>query len=678
MFRIRSAHVDSAVHQNSAINRMTLSTNRIRHIVRRLREAPTSFLFFRLALLFRKIAWWPRVVLARRIGHRQVKGPAVSGTFEAMGDDLRAEVSRCGADDPEYVSALRERVGWLLNERRLPCLGYGFVPLPRGAEWRSDVTTGYTWPDRYFPFVNFITHGADADVKVPWEISRLQWLVWLAESLVVETPSGGKRALEAIEATLMDWSASNPVGYGPNWTVSMEVGIRAINIGLAASLAWPRLGTSTRFLLSRLLREHLHYLRAFPEKSDHAGNHYLLNVASIVFLEGVVFGDREGVALTVRDWWDDVAVQFESDGLHVEHAPLYHRLCVEALSWTIAFAKRAGMPIHEDAPEVLESSCSALARLEMTCDALPVLGDSDSGQVISFGQATRSLLYLRQLLGMAAGAPALLRAAAGTDDVLQGAEVLRSLDALNGVVNVGPWVRARRGQFDIVVRGGAHGLFGRATHDHDDNGSPWVVFGFRDLLAEVGCFSYTRSFVERAADIASASHNLVTLGNRLRFVPAPGSISPSVAHAPIARRESSVTHEHIMLSFALHWDDALAGHVRHDRFITLADAPSECMIVDDTLRLSRSSDVVVHWYFAPEWRLSFQGPDSILAETADHAVALLYTMSPQSLSAPVLLSIRSYRHSPRYGEAVTASAIEARASGETVRLISTFRSTASS
>ena len=178
---------------------------------------------------------------------------------------------------------------------------------------------------------------------------------------------------------------------------------------------------------------------------------------------------------------------------------------------------------------------------------------------------------------------------------------------------------------------------------------------------------------EQAADIASASHNLITLGDRLRFVPAPGSISPSVALAPIARCHSSVTHEQVTLSFALRWHDTLAGKVRHDRLITLADASSGCMTVQDAVRLERPSDVVVHWYFAPEWRLSLQGSNAILAETTDSAVALLYTMTPQATSAPVLLSIRSYRHSPRYGEAVTAFAIEARASGETLHLISSFR-----
>jgi hypothetical protein len=244
---------------------------------------------------------------------------------------------------------------------------------------------------------------------------------------------------------------------------------------------------------------------------------------------------------------------------------------------------------------------------------------------------------------------------------------------LDGVATVGPFVHARRGQFDVMVRSGAHGLFGRATHDHDDNGSPWITFGSRDLLAEGGCFSYTRSFAERAADISSVSHNLVTLGDRLRFVPAPGSISPSVETAPIARWGSSVTPARVRLSFALQWNDTVAGHVRHDRLLTLADDPSPCLMVDDTIRLTRASDVVLRWYFDPDWRLSVLSPYTVLAETADNAVALLYTMSRQPDSLPVELSIRSYRHSPRYGEAVAARVIEARLSGDSMRLISSFQ-----
>ena len=640
--------------------------------MRRLRDAPLWLLLFRLQLITRKALWWPRVAWARRLGRRGT-ARAVSEAFESMGESLRMEVLKRAVEDREYLPTLRVRVGWVLQEGRFPCLGYGFVPLPRGDGWRSDPTSGYTWTNHYFPFVNFITHGADADVKVPWELSRLQWLVWLAEAATLDDCPDSARALNELESTLDDWSRSNPVGYGPNWTVAMEVAIRAVNVGIAAALVWDRLRDSSRALVGCMLYEHLRYLQRFPEKSDRAGNHYLINLAGFVFLEGVVFGHDHYERLIARDVWTDVAAQFDEEGLHIEHAPHYHRLCVETLAWILAFADRAGLRLPTAAAAVLRSSCEALVELEMPSVGLPVLGDCDSGQLLSFGAASRRVQYLRQLLGMAAGAPALLRAAAANQAALDGAEVLRSARRGHGISTIGPFVGARHGRFDVMLRSGPHGLFGRATHYHDDNGSPWVVFDDRDLLAEGGCFSYTRSFADRALDIASTGHNLITVSERLRYEPSPGSISPSVAAAPIAEWDSSGTAECVTLSVALQWDDVLAGQVQHGRSITLEGGPSAGMVVVDTVRLTHASEVVLRWHFAPEWRLSFLNPRVVLAETTDKTVALRVTVFGRSPLPAINLSVRSYRHSPRYGEALAAPVVEARVSGDDVRLISTFQ-----
>ena len=636
---------------------MTLTLNRVRHLVRRLRTAPRSLVLFRLGLVARQIAWWPRVAWSRMVGPR-ADAPALSGLFRLLAADLEREVRTRASHDGEFVMGMKKRMRWVLDEQRLPCLGYGFVDVPTGETWRSDQVTGYRWRDCYFPFVNFLTHGCDADVKVPWELSRLQWVVWLAEAAVVDDGELGSRARERLECVIDDWVRANPLGYGPNWTVSMEVAIRAVNIGTAAAIAWNHLSESARTRVATMLGEHLAYLRAFPEKSDHPGNHYLLNLTGLVFLEGLVFADLRVLDADGR-WFADVSAQFEPDGIHIEHAPLYHRLCVEALLWTVAFASRAGLHLPPDTASLVGRCCGALAALTLQTENLPVLGDADSGQVLSFGSATRDLDYIQRLLGLRPGGAALLATSAGSDAPLRGTMHLSRIPPADGLSRVGPYIRLRKGLCDVSVRAGRHGLYGLATHDHDDNGSPWVSLGGDDLLAEAGCYSYTRNLRKRTRDIASRSHNLLLVDDAERFTPLPGSISPSVAHAPIARLKRNDVGA-VSISLLLEWQDRVAGMVCHSRLISIDSDWPFALRIEDSVSVEREALLRLRWHFAPSWTLAPGQLDTVLASATSAARAVSCAVRAPGVTSRVPLEIGTYSCSLQYGHVQQAWLLEAR------------------
>jgi hypothetical protein len=652
----------------------SLTANRFRHVARRLREAPLRVVAARARRVALGYAWWPACALRRAGGAQLARAPRFGGAFAAMGAAVRAEVSRAAREDVIYSASLATRVRTLLGPRRIPCLGYGDVAVPRGAAWRTDAVTGYAWPDRAFPFVNFLTHGADADVKVPWELSRLQWLVWLAEAVAADTPEAPD-ALAALEQTLDDWRAHNPLGYGPNWTVAMEVAIRAVNLGLAAALAWPSLADSTRAVVRATLAEHLRYLRAFPERSDYEGNHYLLNVTGLVFLEGVVFGDAQAHRLAERPWFAELDAQFATDGLHVEHAPLYHRLCVEALLWTLAFARRAGVAVPPDAAPLAARAWNAARLLEQPGELspdgeLPVLGDCDSGQVVTFGPPSRGLEYVRQLLGRAGGGAALLQAVAG-GALIPAEDSREAVAGEPSTAVVGPFHRLAAHPFDLVVRAGPHGLFGLASHDHDDNAAPWVRFAGADFLVEAGCYAYTRSAAERLVDIASSSHNTVTVGENLRFVPRAGSISPNVARAPIATARPARTAEAARLHLALAWDDAAAGRVRHERTITMRGGREPVLEIEDVLVFERPTSAVVRWHLAPCWTADVAGATARLSHGCGAAIVVEATIATDRPDRPLL--VEPYRHSPAYGRREEAARLVLATSRATShRVVSTF------
>src|SRR5438552_3368834 len=74
---------------------------------------------------------------------------------------------------------------------------------------------------------------------------------------------------------LRDWVIKNPPGYGVNWTSSMEVSIRAINIATAANLVGACLTPAEEQWIRRVLAEHHTHILFNLEFSDVNGNHFL-------------------------------------------------------------------------------------------------------------------------------------------------------------------------------------------------------------------------------------------------------------------------------------------------------------------------------------------------------------------------------------------------------------------
>lgn len=643
---------------------LTPTLNRLRHIVRRAREVPPRFLWRKLALTVRPYVLWPGYASRRRSGsagpsHRVRAG--FSGVSERFRESLLLH-TRLHAR-AQHVEA---RAVALVRGSGFPCLGYGYVSLPSGDGWHEDATSHFSFGDAYFPRVNFLTHGRDADVKVPWELSRLQWLVWLAEAAIVSED----RRLEWTDefwSRFEEWCRANPPGYGPNWTIAMEVAIRALNLAISAALMWPELTPSQRDRLADVLDEHRVYLRRFPELSDHLGNHFLVALSVRALLDHVVLEVDVAERIAPQEVAERLAEQFTPDGLHSEHAPLYHRLCTESLLWAVAALSRAGAEVVPALRALALRACIALRHLELgAVQGLPVLGDADSGQLYLEGEPTRRLAYLRGLLGAGAEAPGYLVGLAGGEVLSDAARALGAAPGSSSL-RVGPFLTLRSSDWTVVARAGVHGLHGRASHDHDDNGSPWIAYAGRDVVVDAGCFAYTRNPVERLRDMSSAAHNLVLVDGRSRFRPKPGSMSPTVADAPVP----SDAHLHDgMFELRLDWIDAVAGAVRHGRTVGIEAESGSLRVVDD-VRVATAAPLQLLWHVAPGWQVqASEGGFRLEAKDADATMRLDVTCEGGACGPAVLSTAR---FSPRYGawEHLTTISIPVRKTSS-VRLVSQF------
>ena len=129
-----------------------------------------------------------------------------------------------------------------------------------------------------------------SDIKVPYELSRLQFLPILGKAYVV---TGDERYRENAKRLLSDWMTNNPVGIGVNWSIAMEAALRAMSICFLLNLVSPLRPEEQSWLhtVTRCLWHHLLYIEAHSEFSHLvSSNHYLSSVVGLYclaeFLDG--------------------------------------------------------------------------------------------------------------------------------------------------------------------------------------------------------------------------------------------------------------------------------------------------------------------------------------------------------------------------------------------------------
>ena len=260
-------------------------------------------------------------------GHRY-ETPA-PGAPDRAGGWLQGQVSR-----PNLPAA---RAAWRLID-----------PAYRPIDWHVDFRSGYRWsPLTWYRRVPY-GHRSGVDVKVPWELARMQHLPQLALAFGC-AQAGLERFLPAtryrdeFRHQVLDFAATNPPRYGVNWRSAMEVAIRVANWLLARDLFHcygARFDPDFESVFRRSVREHGHHIAVNLERTPAwSNNHYLANLTGLIFVAAYLPPSRE----TAR-WWrlgvdglaGEIDRQFLADGGHFEASTGYHALAVELVSYASA------------------------------------------------------------------------------------------------------------------------------------------------------------------------------------------------------------------------------------------------------------------------------------------------------------------------------------------------------
>ncbi len=433
------------------------------------------------------------------------------------GIDLDAHRRLCPGDEEQIRKAAADAVG-----HRVRILGPETVDLGPRIDWVRDFRSGVAWPRGYMRDIVYVNPTDTSDVKVAWDLSRLQWLMPAGQAYLL---TGEERYAEAVRDVLDDWIAANPYAWSVNWSSTMEAALRILSWTwffhvFHGSRAWADRGFRERFLCALYL--HGDFTERHLEYSDVNGNHCTADAAALVFA-GLFFGDGKDAERWHERGWsllsEEIPRQVYPDGVDFEASIAYHRLVAELFLLAALYRRVSAFDVPGEYRERLVAMARFTAAYSRPDGGTPLWGDADDARALPLGtQPLNDHRYLVGLAGTAFDVAELCETFSGSRSevfwllgpaataTLPDAATPRRRPASTAFPDGGFYVM--RNEVDhVFVDCGRVGLADRGGHGHNDCLSFEAALDGVHLVSDCGAYVYTGSFAERNRFRATAFHN---------------------------------------------------------------------------------------------------------------------------------------------------------------------------
>ena len=239
-----------------------------------------------------------------------------------------------------------------------------YIPI----DWQKDIKSGFRWNAGKWYLSQRKTYYKGADLKMPWEIARFHHMPQLAVFTILE-PDMTATYVREFRNQVLDFIATNPPRMGINWTSTMEVSIRAINMLIAYDL-FCQLDTGIildqgfKQIFCNSIYEHgYHIVNNLEFRTWLTSNHYLSNITGLLFISSYLDGGNETsqwMLFALQEINNEIFKQFLPDGVNFESSTSYHRLSGEMILLSLAMA----LGIDEDRrKELLNCDISGWKRI---------------------------------------------------------------------------------------------------------------------------------------------------------------------------------------------------------------------------------------------------------------------------------------------------------------------------
>jgi hypothetical protein len=535
---------------------------------------------------------------------------------------LRAD-SRVAVD--AYTQAA---IAVLAGNLRVFGLDYAGGVTPR---WNRDPKTGAIAPLKFGKTLNYRDESLVGDIKYLWEPNRHLHLVTLAQAYYL---THEQRFLDGVRRQLESWFDQCPYLLGPNWSSSLELGIRLINwsiiwqlIGGSSSPAFAGEGGASfrdRWLAS--IYQHMHFIRGHFSRYSSANNH-LIGEASGLFVGAVTwpFWAR------CRRWADDAQevlereaqLQNAPDGVNREQAVSYQQFVLDFLLIPALAGRANNRELARGYWKRIEAMLEYLASIMDVAGHVPMIGDADDGYAVRLSQEPDFCPY-RSLL--ATGAILFRRGdfktkAGRLDDKtrwLLGADAERDYDALpaepqalpvrRAFPDGGYYILGCNFETDREIRAiadtGALGYLSIAAHGHADALALTLSVGGREFLIDPGTYAYHTQKQWRDYFRGTAAHNTIVVDGENQSMIGGNFMWLRKAVAECETWECGADMDRLVARHNGY--ERFADPVTHRREIRL-DKRARHFYVTDTLECRGPHRVECLWHFSEDCDVSIEG-----------------------------------------------------------------------
>ena len=327
---------------------------------------------FRIVLikLFNKIIVFLNNLINRRIDfinrntHININVPIIKTSYI---DIKNLDVSNIDLDVAKYLSKMYIDhkfdllgSGWVKNSYDSAALGlegykyYMNVAAPASApegyepiDWQKDFKSGFRWNEKKWYKDQRIADKLGSDIKVPWELTRLQHLPQLAIFAIMDSDLKEQNLIE-FKNQILDFIKHNPPRMGVNWTCTMDVGIRVANMLVAYDMfsqmdGDKNLDENFKQIFSNSIYEHaLHIVNNLEYSPYLTSNHYLSDIAGLLYACSYLDGSEEidaWLVFAIQERIGEMKKAFYEDGGNFES---YHRLSAELMIYSVALINGLG------------------------------------------------------------------------------------------------------------------------------------------------------------------------------------------------------------------------------------------------------------------------------------------------------------------------------------------------
>lgn len=271
-------------------------------------------------------------------------------------------------------------------------LGFQPVTFGENIKWGTDFIVDVAWKNNYYLSVPKVMWKNESDLKLPWELSRGHYLVWLAQAWQFTQE---EKYAEKLTALIDDWIVSNPYPYGINWTCPMEAAIRMINWITAVEILSHsgNVGFDFAKRFYKCVYQHAVYIEEDLEiiAEGMNSNHYLADLLGLL-IAGHLFSDlkrgNQWRRFAVDELEKELFAQTLPDGLCYESSLNYQLLTSEI--YLIAYLVESPHDGFSDKFRMrLKEMFYLTSALIKPDGCLPNFGDGDSGRTLVLDAADR-------------------------------------------------------------------------------------------------------------------------------------------------------------------------------------------------------------------------------------------------------------------------------------------------